>query len=148
VINAITNSVVKGDQEAIDMQVYDVEKCFDSLWLQECINDIFDAGLQNDKLPLLYLENCNAKIAIKSQTGISKRVDIQKIIMQGSVWGKLMCTTSMDKLGQKFYENPKLLYWYKGTVAVPPPVHDRRHPCSTDMLRSLSTGQCSNQLIC
>ena len=26
----------------------------------------------------------------------------------------------MDKLGQKFYENPNLLYWYKGAVAVPP----------------------------
>ena len=26
----------------------------------------------------------------------------------------------MDKLGQMFYENEKLLYWYKGVVAVPP----------------------------
>ena len=102
------------------MQVFDVEKCFDALWLQECINDVFDAGLQNDKLPLLFLENCNAKVAVKSSRGISKRKDIKNIIMQGSVWGSLLCTTSMDKLGQKFYENPNLLYWYKGAVAVPP----------------------------
>ena len=81
---------------------------------------MFDAGLQNDKLPLLYLENCNAKVAIKSAKGISKRIDIKNIIMQGSVWGSLMCKATMDKLGQMFYENEKLLYWYKGVVAVPP----------------------------
>ena len=49
VINAITNSVVKGGEKAVDLQIYDVEKYFDSLWLQECINDIYEAGLQNDK---------------------------------------------------------------------------------------------------
>ena len=40
--------------------------------------------------------------------------------MQGSVCGSLMCTTSMDKLGQEVYENENLIYWYKGIVAVPP----------------------------
>ena len=40
--------------------------------------------------------------------------------MQGSVWGSLFCTATMDKLGQMAYENENLLYWYKGSVAVPP----------------------------
>jgi hypothetical protein len=72
--------------------MYDVEKCFDSLWLQECINDNYKAGLQNDKLPPLFLENSNAKVAVKTSNGISKRIDIKNIVMQG----------------------------YKGAVAVPP----------------------------
>ena len=33
IINAITNSVRKGKEEEVDIQVYDVETCFDSLWL-------------------------------------------------------------------------------------------------------------------
>ena len=41
------------------------KKCFDALWVQECINDLFYAGLDNDKLPLLFLENQNAKCAVK-----------------------------------------------------------------------------------
>ena len=53
VLNAVTNSVVKGNEEAVDLQLYDVEKCFDALWVEECINDLYDAGLNNDKLPLL-----------------------------------------------------------------------------------------------
>ena len=58
--------VVKGSEKAVDLQMYDVEKCFDALWLQECINDIYEAGLQNDKLPLLFMENSNAKVAAKT----------------------------------------------------------------------------------
>ena len=88
--------------------------------MQECINDLYDAGLKNDKLPLLFLENKNAKVAVKTSLGLSKRVNISNIVMQGTKWGSLMCTTTMDKLGQLAYENADLLYMYKGLVAVPP----------------------------
>ena len=87
---------------------------------QDCINDLFEAGVQNDKLPLLLLENLNAKVAVKTPTGISQRTTIKNIIMQGSVWGSLLCTNSMDKLGQQVYEKEELIFWYKGMVAVPP----------------------------
>ena len=82
--NAITNSIVKEGEDPVDVQVYDVETCFDSLWLQECINDIYDAGFQNGKLPLILLENRNAKVAIKTATGKTKRTDIRNVIMQGN----------------------------------------------------------------
>ena len=70
-------------------------------------------------MPLLFLENRNARVAVKSSQGISKRADIKNIVVQGSVWGSLFCTTTMDTLGQYCYENPEMLYDYKG-VAVPP----------------------------
>ena len=119
VLNAITNSVVNGQEDAIDVQVFDVEKCFDSLWLQECINDLFENGFQNDKLPLLFKENSNANIAVKSATGMSNRTSIQNVVMQGTVWGSLMCTASVDQLGKLIYKNDKLLYKYKGVVKTP-----------------------------
>ena len=103
VLYAIQNSVIKGGQAPIDVDIYDVKKCFDSLWVEECINDLFEAGLQNDKLNLLYLMNQNAQVAIKTQFGITERKDIQNIIMQGTVWGSLMCTVTMDKLANQIY---------------------------------------------
>ena len=36
--------------------------------------------------------------------------------MQGSVWGSLSCTSSMDKLPQRAYTNEALQYKYKGEV--------------------------------
>ena len=29
---------------------YDIEKCFDSLWLEDCINSLWSCGVQNDIL--------------------------------------------------------------------------------------------------
>ena len=45
VLNAIMNDTANGSKEEIDIAIYDVDTCFDSLWLEECINDIYDAGL-------------------------------------------------------------------------------------------------------
>ena len=120
VMNAIMNSIKKGCEYPLDFQVYDVDKCFDSLWLHEIINCLYEAGLQNDKLPLLFLENNTAQVAVKTSGGISKRVNIHDIIMQGSVWGSLCCVVLMEKLGKLAYENPELLYFYKGSVPTPP----------------------------
>ena len=120
VLNAVINSVRKGKEEPIDAQLFDIEKCFDALWLSECINDLYDAGVENDNLALLYNSNKNAKVAIKTAQSVSKIFDIQDIVLQGSVWGSIFCTTSIDKLGQIAYENEDLLYMYKGQVAVPP----------------------------
>jgi hypothetical protein len=59
-------------------------------------------------------------VAIKSNSGLSRRVNIKNIIMQGSVWGSLCCVVLMDKLGKLAYNNPELLYYYKGLVGTPP----------------------------
>ena len=120
VLNAILNSQKHKSNEPLDVQVFDVEQCFDALWLQEVINCLYTAGLNNDKLPLLFLENQNAQVAVKTPKGMSKRVSISNIIMQGSVWGSLCCVVLMDKLGKLVYGNPDLLYYYKGLVACPP----------------------------
>ena len=119
VLTAILNSVKKGNEEPVDVTVTDVEKCFDSLWAQECINTLYEYGLQNDKLVLLYEETKNALIAIETANGLTKRENIQNIIMQGSVFGSLICTTVMDKLAQIFYNDKQLVYKYKGKVEVP-----------------------------
>ena len=75
-INAITNSVKKGSEEAVDICAYDVDKCFDSLWTFECINDLYDSGLKNDKLTLLFEMNKSAQVAIKTSHGITERKSI------------------------------------------------------------------------
>ena len=114
-----TYSVKNGGENACDVQVFDVEKCFDSLWVQECVNTLYENGFKNDKLALLYEETKNAQIAIKTPNGTTQRKNIQNIIMQGTVFGSIICTSVMDKLAQIFYQNPDLIYKYKDKVDVP-----------------------------
>ena len=50
VINAIINSIKNGDKEGCHFTLYDIDKCFDSLWAQETINTLYESGIRNDKL--------------------------------------------------------------------------------------------------
>ena len=79
VMKALRNSISKESWEALDFQIYDIEMYFDKLWLHEVINCLYEAGLKNDKLPLLFLENANAQVAIKSNGKLSTRVNIKEI---------------------------------------------------------------------
>ena len=119
VLNAVLNAT-NAEKEEIDIGVYDVKKCFDTMWADEAWNDTFELAEQNDKLSLVYLANLNARIAVKNSNGITKRVHIQDTIMQGTVWAGLMCTSTMDKLGKYVYANPELAYKFRHTVVVPP----------------------------
>ena len=119
VISAICNSVLNGTSAPIQIQVMDAEKCFDKLWLQSCINGLFDAGLDNDQLNLLYIENKNASIAVKVNNKLSMRISVKDVIMQGSVWSSLKCTTSMDRMNQTALADEAFKYCYKGDPEVP-----------------------------
>ena len=50
---------------------------------------------------------------------MTERISITNIIMQGTVFGSLICTSVIDKLAKIFYSDSKLLYKYKGKVEVP-----------------------------
>ena len=43
----------------IDITLYDIGQCFDSLWLHEVINDLYDSGVKNRNLNLLFTSNSN-----------------------------------------------------------------------------------------
>ena len=88
-------------------------KEFDSLWAQECINDVFDTGCEDDKLALIQLGTENVQVEIKTSGGTTERTNISNIIMQRSTSGGLLCTTSIDKLPQLSYRSKALLYRYK-----------------------------------
>ena len=80
---------------------------------------MISSGFKNDKLTLLYEENVNAQVAVKTKSGTTRRVNMSEIIMQGTVWGSLFCTNSMDKLGKLAYAYTNILYKYHN-VPIPP----------------------------
>ena len=65
-INATMNEAKEQNEKACDICVYDMKKCHYTLCLYECINDLWEAGVQVDRLAILFLENKSAHIAIKN----------------------------------------------------------------------------------
>ena len=57
IIYGVMNSVVWGEDDPIDLQIYDLLKCFDALWLEECMIDMVDSippSSQDDKIAMVY----------------------------------------------------------------------------------------------
>ena len=67
----------------------------------------------------MWKENQYAQVTVKTKKGTTDRVSISNVIMQGTVWGSLCCTSTIDQLGKQAYSNPDALYKYKG-VPIPP----------------------------
>ena len=100
--------------------ILDYKKCFDSIWLEETLNDLYQGGLVDDNLALLYEANKKVKVAVKTPHGLTSRDEMNKIIMQGDVFGPIECSVSVDSYGKECLAEGKHLYSYKGEVDVPP----------------------------
>ena len=57
IIIGIINEAIITKNKAIDLQIMDYSQCFDTLSLQDCINDLYDVGVTDDKLALIHKVN-------------------------------------------------------------------------------------------
>ena len=60
------------------------------------------------------------KVAVKTPIGRTDRGSIHNVIIQGDVFGPLLCSKQVDSLGKECLENSKYTYMYKGLVEIPP----------------------------
>ena len=107
-------------KKPIDIQIFDYRQCFDSLWLKECLNDFYSAGVQDDKFALLYNANSNVNIAVRTPVGRTSRESIKNVITQGDIFGPLFCSKQVDTFGQECLNENKHTYVYRGEVEIPP----------------------------
>ena len=123
VVHGIMNSILNGEAAPIDIQIYDVEKCFDALWLEDCMLDMFDtlpAEERDDKLALVYEMNKENYVVVNTAVGLTDRVMLPTLVMQGGKWGPLKCSITMDKIGRKCVDKVEHLFTYKNMVKVMP----------------------------
>ena len=103
-----------------DSLIYDVAKCFDEVWPEDTINVLYDLGVRNQNLCLLYEGMKKSYIMIKTPSGETERFEVEKIVAQGSTWGPLAPSASIDSIGKDAQETGKNCYTYKDTVKIPP----------------------------
>ena len=84
----------------VDITLYDIEQCFDSLWLPATINDLYTNGTTNRNLNSIFGGNKVAAVGIRNKNGLvddSKRMKIYNTVMQGSVLGPIICSNQISK---------------------------------------------------
>ena len=84
------------------------------------MNDLYSAGMNDDKFALLYNANTKVDIAVKTPVGKTERQSIKNVIAQGDVFGPMFCSKQVDTFGQECLEKGNYTYMYRGEVEIPP----------------------------
>ena len=82
---------------------------------------MWEAGIQDDYLALIFEINKQVNVAVKTPFGLTGRKNIERVIMQGEVYGPLCCSVKVDTFGKECLQKYKFLCMYKDTVGIPPP---------------------------
>ena len=77
---------------------YDIEKCFDSLWLEDCINAPWRNGIQDDILYQVYLMNRKAHVTAKTPFGDSHPFITTDLVKQGACLGPIPNNCSLSDI--------------------------------------------------
>ena len=117
VIHAVVNEAQQ-NRENIDIQFSDIKQCFDSIWLDEATNDLYDNGVISRNLNLLYEGNRKTKMLVETNFGRSDRTELNKVVMQGSVLGGMICSNQLSKLCNKTFRDG-IVYMYRGRIPIP-----------------------------
>ena len=75
-------------------------QCFDSLWQEHIFNDLYEAGMNIDRLSLLWEINQVNNVSVKTPHGASHRKKVKKILCQGDPWGTIGCSLHMDNISR------------------------------------------------
>ena len=52
VLNSVMNDVLQNKNKSIDIEILNYKQCLDSMWMEEFVNDLREAGIQVDHLAL------------------------------------------------------------------------------------------------
>ena len=118
ILNGIIHEAIKSKQRnSIVLQFYDYSQMFDSIDLKEAITDMFNTGMNDDNLVILYKANHEINMAVKTAHGISDREMVNDIVLQGDKFGSLMASVIVDKIGIESMENGNY-YMYKNVLPI------------------------------
>jgi hypothetical protein len=121
IVNSIIHDVLsKKYNDPIDIMVLDYKQMFDSECLFECMNDMYEAGVDDDKFSLIYEANRENLVAVQTPNGLSRREPVHEIVMQGDVLVPLISSLQVDTIGKECLEEGKHLYFFKNKVPIPP----------------------------
>ena len=117
VAHAIVNEA-RVKKKQIDLQFTDIKQCFDSIWLQDAVNDLYLSGITSRNLNLLYEGNLSTDMCVETRFGRSDRVRLHNVVMQGSVSGGTICSNQISKICNKSYDEG-CVYMYGGIIPIP-----------------------------
>ena len=76
----------------------DIEKCFDNIWLDDAVTDIWKDGMNVRDAITIRKMNQKATASVVTPFGESAEFQVESAVKQGGVSGVTMCCSSLDKI--------------------------------------------------
>ena len=108
----IVNSTIeefRAKRENLYVLFADLEKCFDQLWLKDCIKEIAEAGMPAAEAFYLYKMNEQVKATVETPIGKTGTFHLKEIVKQGTVSAVDLCGVSTDKINKVKQREPPLI---------------------------------------
>ena len=83
------------------LQIFDYAQMFDSINLEQAISDVYEAGLKDVNLSLVYKANKEIFKAVNTPNGLTDRQTLENIVLQGDTWGSILASVQVDTIGQE-----------------------------------------------
>ena len=116
IINGIIYDALKSDKaKPLLIQIYDYRQMFDAINLEQALIDLFNCGVQDETLSLLYEANKEVQIAVKTPFGLTERQTVRSTVLQGETWASLIASVQVDSIAKE-YKNAGYYYKYKNCV--------------------------------
>ena len=90
---------------------------FDSIELEQGISDIYDTGVRDDVLSLLYQAIEEIYMAVKNLSGLTERQVLKDVVLQGDTWEAILASVQVDFIGKEF-QSAGYGYKYKDSLQV------------------------------
>ena len=84
---------------------------FDSECLFESLNDLYEAGIDDEMFSLIHEANRENHVAVQTPNGMSRRETFKEIVMQGDVLAPLISSLQVDTIGKECLLESKHLYY-------------------------------------
>ena len=106
--NLILMNTIIENQRAQKLNTYiffaDAVKCFDKLWLKDCLLEMYKLGYDPNTLKILYEMNKETDIIIRTPVGNTNNIQIKEVVKQGTICGPIMCcaeTSTVNSIGEE-----------------------------------------------
>ena len=82
----------------------DAVKCFDKLWLKDCLLEMYNLGYDPNTLKILYEMSKETDTIIRTPVGNTDNIQVKEVVKQGTIFGPIMCcaeTFTVDRIGEE-----------------------------------------------
>ena len=102
IINGIIHDVMSSRKKSpVMLQIYDYKQMFDAINLEQAISDIYDVGLNDDNLNLIYKANSDVRMSVNTPDGLTDRQKLENVVLQGDTWGSLLASVQVDSISKE-----------------------------------------------